>query len=108
MLPAEKLGIRGDFNKVAVPRSMAPYKAGYLYFHGGASLPEAIVPVLVVKLQPIQHFREAKVSVEIFYKNGAKKVTTRLPVIEAEFHSDDLFAQQTEVLISPANSWVKC
>jgi len=99
VLPAEKLGIRGDFNKVAVPRSMAPYKAGYLYFHGGASLPEAVVPVLVVKLQPIQNIKESKIDVEISYKNGAKRITTQLPVIEAAFHSDDLFAQQIEVLI---------
>lgn len=99
VLPAEKLGIRGDFSKAAVPRSMAPYKAGYLYFHGGASLPEAVVPVLVVKLQPIQNIRETLVSVEISYKNGAKKVTTRLPVIEVEFHSDNMFDQQVEVLI---------
>ena len=47
---AEKLGIRGDFAQVALPRSMAPYRAGHLYFHGGASLAEAVVPVLVARL----------------------------------------------------------
>lgn len=45
VLETEKLGIRGSFVQAAVPRTMAPYKAGYLYFHGGASLAEAIVPV---------------------------------------------------------------
>ena len=99
VLSASKLGIRGDFEKVAVPRSMAPYRAGYLYFHGGASLQEAVVPVLVVKLQPISKIKESKIEVEIFYKNGAKKVTTRLPVIEVAFHTDDLFVQQIEILI---------
>lgn len=99
VLPAEKLGLRGDFSKAAVPRSMAPYRAGYLYFHGGASLQEAIVPVLVVKLQPVQKFKEAKVEVAISYKNGAKKITTEVPVIEVEFHSEDLFVQQVEALI---------
>ena len=50
LMPAEKLGIRGDLPKVAVPRSMAAYRAGLLYFHGGASLQEAVVPVIVVRL----------------------------------------------------------
>ncbi len=36
---------------------------------------------------------------KISYKNGARKVTTRLPVIEVEFHSDNMFDQQVEVLI---------
>ena len=52
VISAEKLGVRGDFNQVAGPRSMAPYKAGLLYFHGGASLQELVVPVLTVRLKP--------------------------------------------------------
>ena len=35
----------------AGPRSMAPYRRGLLYFHGGASLQEAIVPVITVRLK---------------------------------------------------------
>lgn len=42
VIGAEKLGVRGDFAQAAVPRSMAPYRAGHLYFHGGASLAEAV------------------------------------------------------------------
>lgn len=99
VLPVEKLGIKGNFTKAALPRSMAPYRAGYLYFHGGASLPEAVVPVLVVKLQPVQKIKESEIKVELSYKNGAKKITTRLPVFDAEFFSNDLFTQQMEVLL---------
>ena len=51
VVSAEKVGVRGDFNQVAGPRSMAPYKSGLLYFHGGASLQELVVPVLTVKLE---------------------------------------------------------
>ncbi len=50
-LPAEKAGMRGDFPKLGGPRSMAPYRKGLLYFHGGASLQEAIVPVITVRLK---------------------------------------------------------
>jgi hypothetical protein len=38
VVSAEKLGVRGDFAQVGGPRSMAPYRSGMLYFHGGASL----------------------------------------------------------------------
>ena len=99
VLPIEKLGIRGDFAKAALPRSMAPYRAGYLYFHGGASLPEAVVPVLVVKLQPVQKIKESEIKIELSYKNGAKKITTRLPVMAVSFYTDDLFTPQVEVLM---------
>ena len=49
--PPRRSGIRGDFRVFAGPRSMAPYRRGLLYFHGGASLQEAVVPVLTVRLR---------------------------------------------------------
>ena len=53
-LPAEKVGVRGDFAKLGGPRSIAPYRKGLLYFHGGASLQEAVVPVITVRLKQAQ------------------------------------------------------
>jgi hypothetical protein len=96
---AEKVGIRGDFSQVAMPRSMAPYRAGHLYFHGGASLAEAVVPVLVARLDNARHPDQRKVTVELTYKNGAKRITTRLPVIEVVLVSDDMFSQDMSVEI---------
>jgi hypothetical protein len=96
---ADKVGIRGDFAQVAIPRSMAPYRAGHLYFHGGASLAEAVVPILVARLDAAGHKEQRKVLVEISYKNGAKRITTRLPVIEVILVSDDIFSQDTSVEI---------
>ncbi len=95
----EKVGIRGDFAQVAMPRSMAPYRSGHLYFHGGASLAEAIVPVLVARLDTTSHTELRKVMVELNYKNGAKRITTRLPVIEVLLVSDDMFSQDVSVEI---------
>jgi len=97
VLSAEKLGIRGDFAQVAVPRSMAPYRAGHLYFHGGLSLAEAVVPVLVAKLDSAGQAPVAKVTIELTYKNGAKRITTRLPVIEVNVSSGDMFSQDVSV-----------
>lgn len=98
VIAAERLGIRGSFARCAVPRSFAPYRAGHLYFHGGASLAEAIVPVLVMRLEaaPVE---KQQFKVELSYKSGAKRITTRLPVIEMAVFSDDLFAQELEILL---------
>jgi hypothetical protein len=96
---AEKVGIRGDFAQVAMPRSMAPYRSGYLYFHGGASLAEAVVPVLVARLDTAVRAELRKVVVGLNYKNGAKRITTRLPVIEVILVVDDMFLQDMSVEI---------
>ncbi len=106
VVTAEKLGIRGDFAQVALPRSMAPYRLGHLYFHGGASLAEAVVPVLVASLDASGQLEQRKVVVELSYKNGAKRSTTRLPVIEVVLVSEDMFSQgkSVEILLEAQDS----
>jgi hypothetical protein len=81
VLPAETLGIRGDFNQAAMPRALVAYRAGLTYFHGGLSLQEALVPVISVRIRAPEKKVETQLSVVINYKQGAKKITTRLPVI---------------------------
>ena len=100
VVSAEKVGIRGDFVQVALPRSMAPYRSGHLYFHGGASLAEAVVPVLIARLDAGGQQQFPKIKVELSYKSGAKRITTRLPVIEISLVSDDIFSQGMSVEIS--------
>lgn len=97
VIGAEKLGVRGDFAQVALPRSMAPYRAGHLYFHGGASLAEAVVPVLVARLDTDEPAAVGRVTVVLSYKNGAKRITTRVPVIDIRVQSDDMFSQDVSV-----------
>lgn len=106
VVSVEKVGIRGDFAQAAIPRSMAPYRAGYWYFHGGASLAEAVVPILVARLDAAEQPELRKVVVELTYKNGAKKITTRLPVIEVILVSDDMFSQgiSVEILLEAQDS----
>jgi hypothetical protein len=99
VMSADKVGIRGNFAQVAMPRSMAPYRSGHLYFHGGASLAEAVVPVLVARLDTNEQAILRKVNVEVSYKNGAKRITTRLPVIEVIMATDDIFSHGTSVEI---------
>lgn len=95
-IPAERVGIRGDFRVFGGPRSMAPYRRGLLYFHGGASLQEAIVPVLTVRLKKESQPDVATATVTLAYRKGARRITTRLPVIEIAVESTDMFSQATE------------
>ena len=101
VMSSEKLGIQGNFAQTAFPKSMAPYRAGHLYFHGGASLAEAVVPVIIARLDNDEHSSIGKMSVELSYKNGAKNIRTRIPVVEITLVSDDMFAREesVEVLI---------
>lgn len=101
LLGTDKLGIRGSFAQAALPHTMAPYKAGHLYFHGGVSLAEAIVPVLVVRFKGVTEVSFEQFQVELTYKNGAKRVTTRLPVIDVSLAPGNLFSQtlNAEILL---------
>lgn len=95
VVSAEKVGIRGDFAQFGGPRSLAPYRKGLTYFHGGASLQEAIVPVLTVRLQAAKT-KAPPATVQLSYRNGAKRITARLPVFDVLLESRDLFAQGEE------------
>jgi hypothetical protein len=95
VIAAEKVGIRGDFARFAGPRSMAPYRRGLLYFHGGASLQEAVVPVITVRLRAKQP-EVAKASVKLSYKDGAKRITTRLPVMSLLVETSDIFSLHSD------------
>jgi hypothetical protein len=75
---------------------LAPYRRGVLYFHGGASLQEAIVPVLTVRLKKELKPDASTASVNLTYRKGAKKITTRLPVVEVAVESSDIFSQAAE------------
>jgi hypothetical protein len=99
ILPTAHLGIRSDFEQIAGPRGMVSYRAGQLYFHGGASLQEAVVPVIVVKLGAEKAKEQQQFEVTIAYKRGANRITTRLPVVEVTVKGSDLFSMGAEVEI---------
>jgi len=82
VMSCESLGIHGDFAQVAIPKGLVAYRAGLSYFHGGASLQEALVPVISVRIREPEKKAEIPLSVSLNYKRGTKKITTRLPVIE--------------------------
>ena len=65
------------------------------------------MPVLIARLDTSDEQPEKrKVVVELSYKNGAKRITTRLPVIEVMLVSDDMFLQgvSVEILLEAQDS----
>jgi len=109
VLPAQTLGIQGDFAQAALPRAMIAYQAGVHYFHGGASLQEAVLPVIGVRLSSEEKQTGKKPKVTLTYKRGSKRITTRLPVVDISVDGDAeqiaLFADEpaVEVLIEAHN-----
>jgi len=101
VMSANQAGIKGDYSQLAGPRTMAAYSRGKLYFHGGASLQECVVPVMEVKLKGKAKATQQTV-VTLSYKKDAKAITSRRPIVELSVTSDDLFAQ-TEILLEAHN-----
>lgn len=97
ILPADQLGVRGDFSEAGGPRALIAYQGGLAYFHGGASLQEAVVPVISLRLATVTTNLSQQPPVTLAYKRGAKRITTRLPIIELTVGASDLFSQETAV-----------
>ncbi len=91
-ISAEKAGIRGDFAYLSGPLSLASYRTGLLYYHGGASLQELVVPVISLQLKAPGQPAMQQAQVVLNYKNGAKRITTRLPVVEMGVETQDMFS----------------
>lgn len=102
VISTEKLGIRSVFTQCAGPKNVVSYSSRATYFHGGASLAETVVPVLVVKMETVAKATQQKFEIELSYKNGAKKITTRIPVIQITLQADKkhpLLSLETDVEI---------
>lgn len=97
VIPAQSVGIRGDWNQVAIPRAMVAYQAGQSYLHGGGSLQEALVPVLTVRLSSEEPPTASHPKVTLRYKRGGSRITTRLPVVELAVEAGDLFSMDDAV-----------
>ena len=92
VVTAEKMGIKGDFAKFAAPYTLAAYRNGLLYYHGGVSLQECVVPVITMQLKTTNQPAIQKASVTMTYRNGARSITTRMPVVELAVDTTDMFS----------------
>ena len=103
---AEKMGIRGSFARFAAPHSLAAYRSGLLYYHGGLSLQECVLPVITMQLKAASQPTLHKATVAMSYKNGAKAITTRMPVIDLAIETTDMFSMENdfEILLEAHDS----
>ena len=97
----DHLGLKSDYDHIGGPRSFACYSRGNQYFHGGASLQEAVVPCISIKLSEVDNV-DNKLKYKIDYRNGAKKVTTLLPVFDILCSTNDLFSVDTKDVLLQA------
>ena len=94
VMETERLGIRSNATRLAAPLTMAPYRAGLQYFHGGLSLQECVVPVIRMQLKSHEQPSVKRASVSIGYKQGATRITTRVPVIDVSVEAADMFSSE--------------
>lgn len=106
----EQTGIKTDIPQFSGPRSLAPYRKGMLYYHGGLSIQECLVPIIEITLKHNITKSTQSASVVLNYKNGAKRITARFAVIELKLEnlSADLFGSSedldaTEILLEAHN-----
>ena len=96
-LNAEKAGIKCDCREFAGPLSLASYRSGMLYYHGGCSLQECIVPVIQLQFHHHSEKLPGNAIIKLGYKNGSKRITTRVPVLDISAETTDpLFASDKE------------
>jgi hypothetical protein len=92
MFNRQEVGIRGDFESYAVPRSYGTFNKRLPYFHEGLSLQECVLPVIAVSLKKAAAAAPASIEVQISYKGGkTNQVTTRLPLIDVSVFAGDIF-----------------
>lgn len=92
----EDVGIQGDFEQYAVPRTFATFVKGGLYYHSGLSLQECVLPVISADLSKGEE-RPKRIDLHLSYKGGATdRITTRRPMIEIAVFQTGLFEEELE------------
>jgi hypothetical protein len=86
-LDGQDIGIKTEIEKFAGPRSLSPYRKGMLYYHGGLSIQECLVPIIDITLKNVFQKTNTKPLISLDYKKGKKKITSRFAVIELKLES---------------------
>ncbi len=95
-LKAGHVGIQGDVQEVCLPIGFRVFSEGEGYFHGGLSLQEAVVPVVVFRAGREKPSAAGKPEIDIRYRSD--KFTSR--VVGLKFHlQGDMFDTAARVRI---------
>ena len=95
-LKAGHVGIQGDVQEVCLPIGFRVFSDGEGYFHGGLSLQEAVVPVVVFRAGGEKPSSAGKPEIDIRYRSD--KFTSR--VVGLKFHlQGDMFGTAARVRV---------
>lgn len=95
-LKAGHVGVQGDVQEVCLPIGFRVFSEGEGYFHGGLSLQEAVVPVIVFRAGREKQTPAGKPEIDVRYRSD--KFTSR--VIGLKFHlQSDMFGTAARVKI---------
>jgi hypothetical protein len=95
-MKAGHVGIQGDVQEICLPIGFRVFSDGEGYFHGGLSLQEAIVPVIMLRASSAEQTVQGKPEVDIQYRTD--RFTSR--VIGLKFHlRSDVFGTPAQVRI---------
>ena len=79
------VGVLCDAPAIAFPRSLGAFQAGLFYYHGGLSLQECVIPVIVIDMPPAGRAR-AKPQIDVRYTGRSPgKISSRVFTVELSF-----------------------
>ena len=95
-LKAGHVGIQGDLQEVCLPIAFRVFSDGPSYFHGGLSLQEAVIPLIIYRAARRTPTSGGRPEIDIRYRS--ERFTSR--VIGLKFHlQGDMFATPARVRI---------
>ena len=91
---AADLGVKGDIEHLVFPKTLATFTEGVLYYHGGLSIQECLIPSLHILGEKAKSEGNAVWELQLRYRGKSTgTVTTRRPMIEVAAFSDNIFQQ---------------
>jgi hypothetical protein len=91
---AGDLGVSGDVEHFVFPKTLATFMEGILYYHGGMSIQECVIPALHLHNERSAQSAEPVWELRLSYRGKATgTITSRRPMIEIAAFSDDMFKQ---------------
>lgn len=91
---AADLGVTGEVEHLVFPKTLATFVDGVLYYHGGLSIQECVLPALRIRTRKSDELGRPSWDLQLGYRGRAAGVaTTRRPMIEIAAFSDHIFKQ---------------
>lgn len=98
-----ELGIPGDFEDFAAPKTLVPYARGQIYYHEGISLQECVLPCLTVRLEAVdKKARKSSLArLTLTYRQGkVDRITSRRPVVDLAWPQGEIFTEESEIEVA--------